>query len=93
MLQFKGKILGVTDEVRQFPEKDKNGVPTGRLNDRRIVKIQMLCSSEDGKNQFAINVSSFDPDRSLVVPKVGTDWMTPEVKKYDNSKGFPEVSI
>lgn len=92
MLTFKGQVLQVTDETRQLPEKDKQGVSTGRMKDVRFVKIQILCDAADGKSKFAANVTAMNPT-NLVVPKVGATWETPEVRKYDASTGFPEISL
>lgn len=93
MLTFKGKVLNITDSTVSIPVKTKEGFPTGVNKDFRKVSIQLLVTSDDGKQMTAINVSTLNPDSSFVIPKQGSDWTTPEVRKYDATKGFPEVTI
>ena len=93
MLTFKGKVLNVSDTTVSLPVKTKEGIPTGVNRDFRKISVQMLVTSDDGKSQVAINVVSMNPDGSFVIPKVGSDWTTPEVRKYDATKGFPEVTV
>lgn len=92
MLKFNGKVLNVSDETVSLPVKTKEGIPTGVNRDFRKVSIQLLVTNDD-KSMTAINVTTLNPDSSFVVPKQGTDWTTPEVRKYDASKGFPEVVV
>lgn len=92
MLKFTGKVLNVSDETVQLPVKTKEGIPTGVNRDFRKISIQLLVTAED-KSLTAINVSTLNPDSSFVMPKIGSDWTTPPVRKYDATKGFPEVTI
>lgn len=92
MLTFKGMVLAVDDTTTQLPVKTKEGMPTGMTRDFRVVKIQLLVTLAD-KSQRAINVSSISPDSSFKIPKQGDTWETPEVRKYDATKGFPEVTV
>ena len=93
MIKFKGIVLEVKDETIQVPVKTKEGLPTGMNKDLRSVKIQLLCKLPDGKGQRAINVTSINPDSSFKVPDEGKEWETPSVRKYDATKGFPEVLV
>lgn len=91
MLTFKGQVLFVTDEEKEFPVKDKNGVPTNQMKKHRISQIQMLVS--DGKIQRPIQVKGFDLPVTFQLPKPGEEFTTPEVKSYNAMSGLPEVSI
>ena len=92
MIKFKGMVLAVDDTTTQVPVKTKDGLPTGMNKDLRLVKIQLLVTLGD-KSQRAINVSTINPDSSFKVPKQGTEWETPDIRKYDATKGFPEVLV
>ena len=89
LIQFEGKVLGVSDEVRAFPEKDKNGVSTGKMKDHRLTKIQLLVTLAD-KSMAAVNVNGFDLPSTFSLPKSGDNFTAP-ITKYDQSKGFPEA--
>lgn len=92
MLKFTGKVLNVSDETVSVPVKTKEGIPTGVNRDFRKISVQLLVTADD-KSQRAINVQALNPDGSFVIPKMGADWTTPEVRKYDATKGFPEVLV
>lgn len=92
MLTFTGKVLNVSDQTVSLPVKTKEGIPTGVNRDFRKISIQLLVTAAD-KSMTAINVTTLNPDSSFVIPKIGMDWTTPEVRKYDATKGFPEIVV
>lgn len=91
MLIFKGQVLFVQDEEREFPVKDSNGVPTSQMKKHRITQIQLLVP--DGKLNRPIQVKGFDLPPSFVMPKIGEEYTTPEVKSYNAMSGLPVVNI
>lgn len=91
MLIFKGQVLFVQDEEREFPVKDANGVPTSQMKKHRITQIQLLVP--DGKLNRPIQVKGFDLPPSFVMPKIGEEYTTPEVKSYNAMSGLPVVNI
>lgn len=91
MLIFKGSVLFVQDEEKEFPVKDANGVPTNQMKKHRITQIQLLVP--DGKINRPIQVKGFDLPSTFVVPKIGEEFTTPEVKVYNATSGLPVVNI
>ena len=91
MLNFKGQVLFIQDEEKEFAVKDKNGVPTNQMKKHRVTQIQMLVP--DGKINRPIQVKGFDLPASFSLPKIGEEWTTPEVRSYDAMTGLPVVSI
>lgn len=92
MIKFTGLVLSVQDSTVSLPVKTKDGIPTGVNRDFRKVTMQLLVDLED-KSKRAVNVTVINPDASFVIPKQGSTWTTPEVRKYDASQGFPEVTL
>jgi len=93
MLTFTGKVIYSTDEERDIPVKDSNGVPTSQMKRHRFTKIQLMIKDADAKVDRPILCSSVDLPSSFVLPKNGSEWTTPEVRKYDVKNGIPEVSF
>lgn len=91
MLNFKGQVLFIQDEEKEFAVKDKNGVPTDQMKKHRVTQIQMLVP--DGKFNRPIQVKAFDLPPTFSLPKVGDQWETPEVRSYDAITGLPVVNI
>lgn len=92
MLTFTGKVLNVDDSTVSLPVKTKEGIPTGVNRDFRKISVQLLVENAD-KSLVALNVQTLNPDSSFVIPKIGANWTTPVVRKYDATKGFPEVTV
>lgn len=91
MLKFKGSVQFVKDETRDFPVKDKDGVPTSQTRSHRILEVLLLIPQED-KTQRVVTVKGFD--FAGKAPKVGEMWETPEVRRYDAfSEACPIVTI
>lgn len=81
MLQFKVKVSFVKDEKRDLPIKDKNGVPTQLVKSYRFVTIQGMVHDNDLKIDRSVVVKSVDP--TWECPKIGADFITPEVRRYE----------
>lgn len=91
MLRFKGSVQFVKDETRDFPVKDKDGVPTSQMKSHRILEVMLLIPQED-KTQRVVVVKGFDFNGKA--PKVGDIWETPEVRRYDAfTEACPVVQI
>ena len=91
MLRFKGSVQFVKDETRDFPVKDKDGVPTLQMKSHRILEVMLLIPQED-KTQRVVVVKGFDFNGKA--PKVGDTWETPEVRRYDAfTEACPVVQI
>lgn len=75
MLTFKGKVLNLKEDDRELLQKDGVTKVT-----RHIVKLSMM--TKDGM----IVLSAFDP--KFEVPKIGQDWETPEIRRYENFDSF-----
>lgn len=93
MLKFSGKVMMSTDEERDIPIKDANGIPTTQVKRHRFTKIQLLVNDPDQKLERVILCTSVDLPPTFQVPKNGATWETPEVRKYDVKQGVPEVSF
>lgn len=93
MLTFTGTVIYSTDEERDIPVRDSNGVPTSQVKRHRFTKIQMMVNDSDSKLDRPILCTSVDLPASFQVPKNGAKWTTPEVRKYDVKNGIPEVSF
>lgn len=91
MLQFKGSVQFVKDEMKDLPIKDKDGNPTASTKSHRILEIMMLIPQTD-KTSRAIVVKGFDS--KIKSPKVGDDWTTPEIRTYNAySEACPIATI
>lgn len=91
MLQFKVKVLFVQDEKRELPIKDKNGVPTQLMKNYRFVTVQAMAKDAELKVDRPVVVKSVDP--TFIIPAAGSDWTTPEVKKYEIDNGIPVIQV
>lgn len=93
MLKFNGSVMMATDEERDIPVKDSNGVPTQMTKRHRFTKIQLLVKDPDLEIERVILCSSIDLPSTFELPKVGAQFITPEVRKYDVKNGVPEVTF
>lgn len=91
MLQFKVKVLFVTDENKKLPIKDKNGVPTQLMKDYRFLTIQGMAKDSDLKCDRPVVIKSVDYVGDA--PKQGDEFQTPEVRKYEIDNGMPVITI
>lgn len=91
MLQFKVKVLFLQDESRDLPIKDKNGVPTHLTKKYRFVTVQAMAKDAELKVDRPVVVKAVDP--TFILPVVGSDWTTPEVKKYEIDNGIPVIQV
>lgn len=91
MLKFKSKVLFVQDEYKDLPIKDKNGVPTQLTKRYHFLTIQAMVKDNDLKCDRPIVIKAVDP--SFPPPAVGSDFETPEVKKYEIDNGVPVVTV
>ena len=91
MLTFKCKVLFVTDEKKDLPIKDKNGVPTQLTKSYRFVTIQGMVKDPDLKCDRPVVIKSVDYVGDA--PKQGDEFQTPEVRKYEIDNGMPVITI
>ena len=91
MLTFKVKVLFSQLEDRELPIKDKNGIPTQLTKKYRFLTIQAMAKDLNLKVDRPVVVKSVDP--SFEVPKDGSDWETPEVRKYEIENGVPVIYV
>lgn len=92
MLRFTCKVLFVSDETRDLPVKDKNGVPTQLTKRYRFVTIQAMAKDEHMKIDRPVVIKAVDPV-GLEVPKAGDVFNTPEVRSYQLDNGVPVIQI
>lgn len=93
MLTFTGKVLFVTDEQRDLPVKDKNGVPTQLTKRYRFTTIQAMVRDNELKSDRPVVFKSVDLPASFVVPKPGDSFTTPEVRSYQLDNGVPVIQF
>lgn len=93
MLTFTAKVLYVTDETRDLPVKDKNGVPTQLTKRYRFTTIQAMVKDPDTKIDRPVVFKSVDLPGSFSVPKAGDTFVSPEVRKYELENGVPIISF
>lgn len=91
MLQFKVKVLFAQKEERELPIKDKNGVPTQLTRRYNFVTIQGLVRDPDLKIDRPVVVKSVDPEWDL--PQVGSEFTTPEVRRYEIENSQPVIAV
>ena len=91
MLKFKMKVLFATEEKKTLPIKDKNGIPTQLTKDYRFLTIQGMVKDPDLKCDRPVVVKAVDPTFSK--PDQGTDFETPEVRKYEIDNGMPVITV
>lgn len=90
MLTFKVKVMMVNDETKELPIKDKFGIPTQQMKKYRFVNIQGMYKDPDTKVDRYVVVKSVDP--TFPIPAVGSDFTTPEVRKYEVEDGIPKIT-
>lgn len=91
MLTFKVKVLFTQDEKRELPIKDKNGVPTQLMKSYRFLTIQCMYKDAALKCERPVVVKSVDP--TFKVPADGSEWETPEVRRYEIENGVPVIQV
>ena len=92
MIKFKGQVLTVKDEVREFAQKDKDGNRTDKMMPHRVVEIVLLV--KDGTASRPVVVRGFDAPASFVSPSAGDTWESPEIVEYKSKfRAIPECSI
>lgn len=92
MIKFRGKVLTVEDEMRDIPDKDKDGNRLPTKTSHRCISITMLV--KDGSRSVPLVVKGFDSPSSFVCPKEGEEWETPTIRAFDaRFKSVPECSI
>lgn len=91
MLTFKVKVLFSQDEKRELPIKDKNGVPTQLMKSYRFLTIQCMIKDPSLKCDRPVVVKSVDP--TFKVPSDGSEWETPEVRRYEIENGVPVIQV
>lgn len=69
VIQLVVLVDNVVDEMREYPIKDANGVPTDKTIKRRVVSASGFVNSIDGKRQVNIALNWFDPPSSADIPK------------------------
>lgn len=91
--EVKGTVMDVSDEVRAFAVKDKNGVPIpGQMKDHRITVINVFCQDQK-RGIGAISCRGFDLPSTFVLPKPGEVWECPDVISYDGRSGLPSCDF
>lgn len=78
-MKIKGKVLNVSEEKRQLVGKD------GTKREALIKHVLMLSPKDDGKGTEVVNIRAYDSDFPL--PEMGKDWISPDIKKYENFDG------
>ena len=92
MIKFKGQVLTVTDEERQFHDKDKEGNKLPTTTTHRVTNITMLV--KEGTRSVPVLCKGFDLPTTFVLPKEGETWETPEITSYQSKfKPIPEIGI
>lgn len=88
-----GKVISVSDKTQSFPIKNKDGVPTGQKQDHRIVEIQAMAISKDGKEFAPFSVVAFDPADGFKVPREGDDYAVPYPPRSVDFQQFPKFNV
>lgn len=89
MLTFSGAVLNYEETDMVLREKDKDGNRTGPEVSHKMVNVQMICKDvSNEKKQFVLIVQKFDPAADFKKPKSGDMWTTPEIRKFEVTKGI-----
>lgn len=77
-MTIKGQVINCSVEKRALVGKD------GVKRDTTISHV-LLMSGQPGKDCEVVNLRSYD--ENFILPKIGTEFVTPPIKKYENFSG------
>lgn len=84
-MQIKGTVINALDEEREMTNKE------GKKEKAKISHVVLSCPVDKDRVEI-VNLRSYDAEWTL--PKIGTEWTTPRVRKYECFDGMvSDVSV
>lgn len=80
MLKFKGKVFAVTDEMREFHDKDKDGNRLATKTAHRVTQISMTV--KNGEIPVSVVLNGWDLPSTFQLPQEKQDWETPSIREF-----------